>query len=86
MAARRRNPGTNSCTTNRTSTNHVEGDYGNLRMDHSLSTWLDLHPTIKAVSIVGASLAAGAVLAQRTGEGRKIEAVVQKNVEEVLNR
>jgi NAD(P)-dependent dehydrogenase (short-subunit alcohol dehydrogenase family) len=66
--------------------NRVEGDFGNLTMRHSFSTWLDLHPTIKAASIVGAGLTAGAILAQRTGEGRKIEEMVRKNVEGVLNR
>jgi enoyl-[acyl-carrier-protein] reductase (NADH) len=40
----------------------------------------------QAASIAAAGLAAGAVLAQRTGEGRKIEEVVRKNVEGVLNR
>lgn len=64
--------------------NRVDGDFGNLTMRHSFSTWLDLHPAMKAASIMGAGLAAGAVIARQTGEGRKLEDVVRKNVAAIL--
>lgn len=50
----------------------VVADFGeaglrSLTMRHSLTTWLDLHPAIRAASVVGAGLAADAVLAPRIG-------------------
>jgi hypothetical protein len=45
--------------------NRVEGDFGGMTFQHSLSTWLDRHPGVKAAATVGAALGIGAMLAQR---------------------
>lgn len=66
--------------------NRVRGDLGRLTIQHSISTWLDLHPTVKALSIVSAGVLSGAVLAQRTEQGRRIESSIRQSIEDTLHR
>jgi hypothetical protein len=53
--------------------NQVEGDFGKMAMSHSLATWLDLHPLVKATATVGTALGVGAMLARRSGDNGKAE-------------
>jgi NAD(P)-dependent dehydrogenase (short-subunit alcohol dehydrogenase family) len=46
----------------------VEGDFRKMAFRHSLATWLDLHPSVKALAAVGASAGLGALLASRRGK------------------
>lgn len=66
--------------------NRVEGDFGKQTMRHSMSTWLDLHPAVKATSALGAGIAGGAMLARRSGKGQRLEAMIRNSLEDVLTR
>lgn len=46
--------------------NRAEGKFSNKTFPHSLSTWLDLHPTAKAAAAVGAAAGVGALLSRLT--------------------
>jgi NAD(P)-dependent dehydrogenase (short-subunit alcohol dehydrogenase family) len=48
----------------------VDGDFGSLTFTHSACTWLDLHPKVKAVALIGAAVGVGAVLNTAT-DGRQ---------------
>ncbi len=51
--------------------NRVEGDFGKLTFRHSLSTWLDLHPAVKALGVTGAAVALGALFGRRRSAAPK---------------
>lgn len=46
--------------------NRVDGDYGKLTFHHSLSTWLDTHPAVKAGALLAGSIGAGVLLGARS--------------------
>jgi len=50
--------------------NRVQGDSGTLTLAHSLSTWLDLHPAIKATATVGAAVGLVALTGRQSGNDR----------------
>ncbi|MBV9278446.1 MAG: hypothetical protein JOZ41_00035 [Chloroflexi bacterium] len=47
---------------------------------HSLSTWLDLHPLVKARATVGAGLGLGTLLAGRSDAGREVRRQVRQAI------
>ncbi len=45
----------------------VQGDPGTMTMGHSVSTWFDLHPVVKATATVSAALGLGALIRRQSG-------------------
>jgi NAD(P)-dependent dehydrogenase (short-subunit alcohol dehydrogenase family) len=51
--------------------NRVDGDFGKMTFSHSLSTWLDLHPAIKAAGLVTLATGAGAAISKLSGSSQQ---------------